>query len=236
MDDPAATGTHLLVTAGRRLAEWGLVIGSAGNLSLRLDTHLVVVSASGTRLDEFSADECSVIDLDGKVVAGHPVPTSETPLHLAIYAATPARAIAHTHAASSVAVSCVEDELPALHYSCLQLGGPVPVAPYATYGSSELASSVVGALGEDRFGALMASHGSIAYGVGDPASALNQACERLRVLEWLCDVHLRAHALGRPHALSPAELGDVRATTARMRAAHAAASALPSMPGTGEVR
>ena len=145
-------------------------------------------------------------------------PTSEAPLHLAVYDATDAVAIAHTHATASAAISCVESELPALHYMCVELGGPVPVAPYATYGSEALAQSVVGALRRGRFAALMANHGSISYGVGEPQAGLDQACERLRMVEWLCQLHINAHLIGTPTVLTAEQLDDVRSTTARLRA------------------
>lgn len=206
-----------LIAAGRQLSEWDLVNGSSGNLSVKVGDN-VLVSGSGSQLDSLTTEDLVLIDSDGAVLDGTAQPTSETPLHLAVYAATDARAIAHTHAAASAAISCVEAELPSLHYMCLQLGGPVPVAPYATYGSDELAMSVVTALGADRSGALMANHGSITYGTGEPQAALDQACERLRVLEWLCELHIQAHSLGNPHVLTPDQLDDVRATTARLRA------------------
>lgn len=210
-----------LVTAGRRLSKWGLVIGSAGNISMKVGEH-VLVTGSGTHLDSLTGDDLVLIDTAGQVLDGTSQPTSETPLHLAVYAATDAAAITHTHATASAAVSCVEAELPALHYMCVQLGGPVPVAPYATYGSDELAQSVVAALGTGRTGALMANHGSITYGMGEPQVALDQACERLRTLEWLCELHIQAHLLGTPQVLTSAELADVGRTTTRLREAREA--------------
>ena len=191
---------NALIGAGRQLSDWGLVIGSSGNLSMKVGEQ-ILVSGSGTQLDHLTSDDLVLIDAGGGVIDGAAQPTSETPLHLAVYAATDATAIAHTHATASAAISCVESELPSLHYLCVQLGGPVPVAPYATYGSDELAASVVTALGAERFGALMANHGSITYGTGDAPAALAQACERLRVLEWLCELHIQAHQIGVPQVL-----------------------------------
>jgi L-fuculose-phosphate aldolase len=205
-----------LIDAGRQLSEWGLVIGSAGNLSVKVEEG-VLVTGSGTQLDRLTTDDLVLIDHAGRSIAGSAQPTSETPLHLAVYQSTNARAITHTHAAASTAVACVEAELPPLHYTCLQLGGPVPVAPYATYGSDALAASVVTALGSDRSGALMANHGSITYGTGNPRAALEQACERLRLVEWLCELHIQAHALGTPQVLTSEQLNDVREMTARRR-------------------
>ncbi|MCP5025825.1 MAG: class II aldolase/adducin family protein [Actinomycetia bacterium] len=212
-----------LIDGGRKLSAWGLVIGSSGNLSMKVGDDMLV-SGSGTHLDQLEPHDLVLIDADGIVVDGAAQPTSETPLHLAVYAATDAKAIAHTHATASAAISCVETELPSLHYMCLQLGGPVPVAPYATYGSDELAESVVTALGPDRSGALMANHGSITYGTGEPQAALDQACDRLRVLEWLCELHIQAHLIGTPQVLTAEQLDDVRRTTAHLRAEREAMS------------
>jgi L-fuculose-phosphate aldolase len=211
-------GRDALIQAGQQLGEWELVIGSSGNLSMKVGDN-VLVTGSGTQLDRLGHDDLVLVDPNGRVVDGTAQPTSETPLHLAVYAATDATAITHTHAGASVAISCVESELPALHYTCLQLGGPVRVAPYATYGSNELAEFVVGALGLSRTGALMANHGSITYGTGEPQTALVQACDRLRTLEWLCELHIKAHLIGTPQVLTAEQLADVSRTTARLREA-----------------
>lgn len=192
-----------VVDAGRRLAARGLVIGSSGNLSMRHD-DLVVVTPTGLEIGDMKPEDLSIVAIDGTWVEGQYKPTSEVPLHLAIYQATGATAIAHTHAVTSAAVSCTCDELPAIHYNCLQLGGPVRVAPYATYGSVQLAENVVEAMAGGRNAALMANHGSIAYG-----DTMSKACDRLELLEWLCEHYTAATALGTPRALTPAELDDV---------------------------
>lgn len=190
-----------LAAAGRRLAERGLVVGSSGNLSVR-DGDTVAVTASGSRLDRLGPDDVVTIDLAGTVVAGTAAPTSEVPLHLAVYRATGAGAIAHTHAVASTAVSCTCDVLPPLHYTCVLVGGPVRVAPYATYGTPELADAVTAAL-EDRTAVLMANHGSLA--IGDD---LDEAVERLEIVEWLCELFLAARD-GDPRILSNEELDGV---------------------------
>ena len=79
------------------------------------------------------------------------------------------------------------------------------VAPYRTFGTPELAESVLDAL-EGRFAALMANHGAITYG-GDLAGAV----EATHLLEWACTVYWRAAAIGTPRALSPEQVGAVGA-------------------------
>lgn len=192
-----------LVAGGRRLAANGLVIGSSGNLSIR-SGDLVVVSPTGLDIGAMAPEDLAVVDLDGTWVEGRLKPTSEVPLHLALYRATGAGAIAHTHAVTSAAVSCTCTELPPIHYNCLQLGGPVRVAPYATYGSVQLAEHVVEAVAGGRNAALMANHGSIAFG-----DTMAKACDRLELLEWLCEHYAASVALGTPRPLTQAELDDV---------------------------
>ncbi|GAB3468882.1 class II aldolase/adducin family protein [Actinophytocola sediminis] len=205
-----------LVTAGRRLAAGGLVVGSAGNLSVRVGEH-VVVTGSGTVLGELTPELLSVVDRrDGTVVAGDPKPTSELPLHLAIYARTDAVAVAHAHALSSIAVGLTHDVLPPVHYLTVRLGGVVRVAPYATFGSAALAEGVLDALA-DRSAALLRNHGSVAFGAD-----VEEACERLELVEWLAEAYRRAAVLGSPRLLSDAELADAQAQFTRLAYGRAA--------------
>jgi L-fuculose-phosphate aldolase len=103
----------------------------------------------------------------------------------------------------------VADELPAVHYYINRLGGPVPVVPYATYGSQALADAVAGGLA-GRHAVIMANHGAVTTGAD-----LATAVERARLLEWIAELYLRAAAVAAPRVLGPAELDDVRAQPAR---------------------
>ena len=191
-----AAEREAVASASRHLAEKGLVIGTAGNISAR-QGDLVAVTPTGADLGTVTAEMISVIDLSGQLVDGELAPTSEVPLHTGIYAATNALAITHAHAMASTAVSCCHEELPALHYSCLELGGAPRTAPYATFGSQELADNVIEALRGGRNAAMMQNHGSIAYG-----STMDQAIHRLELLEWLAELYWRASSMGTPHVLT----------------------------------
>jgi L-fuculose-phosphate aldolase len=178
-------------------------------LSVRVGQH-VVVTGSGTDLGALTADALTVVDLDGTVLAGDRAPTSELPLHLAIYRATAAAAIAHAHSPSSIAVGATHDVLPPVHYATVPLGGVVRVAEYATFGTPELAANVLAAL-DNRVAALMRNHGSVAYG-----ASVEEACGRLETVEWLAEVYRRAAALGTPRLLTDGELADVAAQLERL--------------------
>jgi L-fuculose-phosphate aldolase len=118
------------------LAEKGLVLGTAGNISARADQH-VAVTPTGAVLESLTPD-------------------------LGVYRRYGAGAVVHTHAPLATALSCVLDELPVVHYHQLMLGGPTRVAPYRTFGTPELAEVTLSAL-QDRAAALMANHGAIVH-------------------------------------------------------------------------
>lgn len=191
-----------VATACRRMAERGLVIGTAGNVSIRAG-ELVAITATGAALADLTPEQVTVVDLGGTVVHGDLAPTSELQLHLSVMAATSASAVAHAHAMASTAVACTHTELPPVHYMTMMLGGPVRVAPYATFGSDELAENVALAL-TDRAAALMANHGSVSIG-----ASVVEAVERLELLEWLSELYSRAHTIGEPHVLTGEEMTDV---------------------------
>jgi L-fuculose-phosphate aldolase len=192
------SGRNDVARAARRLAEAGLLIGTAGNVSMRTG-DLVAVTGTGVVLGECTHAQVTLVTLEGQVVDGALAPTSELGLHLGVYADTDAAAVVHTHAPFSTAVACVLDELPVIHYQQLLLGGPVRVASYATFGTPDLADAVRLAL-VDRQAALMGSHGSVAIG-----ASLEKAVEHALLLEWLAALHHRASALGTPRVLTDDE-------------------------------
>ncbi|MEU8246029.1 class II aldolase/adducin family protein [Nonomuraea sp. NPDC048916] len=187
---------------GRRAVELGLVIGTSGNLSVRQE-DLVAVTPSGVALDRLTPELCPIVDMAGNLVEGELQPSSETPMHLAVYESGDARAVVHTHSVFGTVVATTMTELPPIHYNALLLGGTVRVADYATYGTPELAANVRAAL-EGRQAVLMANHGGMTIG-----ATLEQAFEATRLLEWLCEVYVRGLGVGTPKVLTPEQLDAV---------------------------
>lgn len=192
-----------LVDVSRRMVTDGLCLGTAGNLSVRAGGD-IYVTPSGVEVDDLTAADICVVDPAGTLRSAPRRVTSELPLHLAVYAATDAAAVVHTHSPYATALSTVVRELPAVHYTINALGGPVQVAPYATFGTPELARNVQRAL-EGRFGAILANHGTLTY-----AGSLAEAYRRAELLEWLATVYWRACQLGAPATLTDAQLDEVR--------------------------
>ncbi|WP_327314164.1 class II aldolase/adducin family protein [Streptomyces sp. NBC_01235] len=183
-----ARAWETLVTTARRTVTDGLVVGTSGNVSVRVgDT--VLVTPSGVPYDRLTPHDVTGVDLAGRQVLGTLVPTSELPMHLAVYRGTDAGAVVHTHAVHATAVSTLVGELPHVHYMACALGGAVRVAPYATYGTEELAENMLLALA-DRTGCLLQNHGTLTYG-----TTLDQAYDRTAQLEWMCRLWLTASSL-----------------------------------------
>ncbi|MDO5034612.1 MAG: class II aldolase/adducin family protein [Actinomycetaceae bacterium] len=179
-----------------------LVVGTAGNVSVRVG-DMVAISPSGVPYEEMTAEDVVVCDMEGNILDGRLKPSSELPLHLSVYKSTDALAITHNHASASTALGLVVDEIPTSHYYSAMFGGPIRVAPYAGFGSDQLALNVTRAL-EGRSGALMKNHGAITTG-----PTLKKAVDKLPILEYICDIHLRALATGLPISLlSEEEMED----------------------------
>jgi L-fuculose-phosphate aldolase len=196
-----------VVAVSRALADAGLVVGTAGNVSARCG-NLVAVTPTGSRLTALRAEEIAIVDLDGRPVDGPLAPTSELPLHLAVYRAYHAGAVVHTHPPMGTAIATVADELPCIHYTLLTLGGSVRVARYATFGTDDLAASAVEAL-EGRTAALLGGHGAVTYG-----DDLQAALDATELLEWACGVYVHACAIGTPRVLADEDRASVAAALA----------------------
>lgn len=202
-----------LVDVMRRAVADGLSNGTSGNASVRLSESTVLVTPSSIPPADLTPDAMVVIGLDGEVVRSSGLaPTTEVAMHLAVYEAAPtATAVMHTHSPFATTVACACDVLPAVHYDVTQLGGPVRVAPYAVFGSPELAANCAAAL-EGRTACLLGNHGAVA--VGDH---IGRAYDRAAKLEWLAELYWRTCLLGEPRLLTDAQLDEVRAQSARFR-------------------
>lgn len=176
-----------------------LTVGTSGNLSIR-SGDLIAITPSGAPYEDLTPASISVITPDGEWVDGELEPSSEVPMHTSVYANTDARAVVHTHPLYASTLSTVLTELPPIHYMVALLGGPVRVAPYATYGSQELAENSVTAM-RDRFGALLRNHGATTYGEN-----IAKAYTRSVYLEWCCRMYHQAKLVGEPTILGEDEI------------------------------
>jgi len=195
-----------LCATAKRMSAMGLTPGMSGNVSVRSPGGLIV-TPSGIPYDELVADDGVEVALDGTARPGQRTPTSEWRLHRDLLAARPdVEAIVHTHSLFCTTIATLRRPIPAIHYMIVLAGSDeIPCADYATYGSAELATAAVRALGAGH-ACLLANHGMVALG-GSLASALRLAAE----VETLASQYWHAAQLGVPHVLDHDELLRVNA-------------------------
>ena len=129
----------------------GCIKLSAGNISARSEDGNVAITPSGLSYDFMTRDDIVVINSGRKVVDGELQPSSEVPMHTAIYDAMPdVNAIVHTHSMYAITFACVDQPLEVICVEGLAARGPVPVARYAAPGSEEAESSPLRRSGAHR--------------------------------------------------------------------------------------
>jgi L-fuculose-phosphate aldolase len=193
-----------LCEAYRKLDALGLTSGAAGNISLRYAKGMMI-SPAGATASKVTPDCFVETTLEGVVVGGGSK-SSEWAMHAEIYRRKPAAlAVVHAHPDACVALSCHRRPLPPFHYMVAAFGGDdIPCAPYATFGSIELAHMVADSL-ENRTACLLANHGMICY-----AESLDTALANALKLETLARQYLMSLQAGLPVLLDSAEMTVVR--------------------------
>jgi L-fuculose-phosphate aldolase len=203
-----------IVRVARALRERGLAIGTSGNVGARLADGRIAITPSTMDYDLMTPDDIVIVEADGSPSEGRLSPSSELRIHVEILAARPdVMGIVHTHSPFATTFAAARRPVPAVHYLLAPLVAAgrdtLRVAPYATFGTQELARIAVATLGADN-ACLLANHGAVAVG-GSLASALGRAerVEELAMLAW------RAEQIGGAAILDAGELDRVRDQMAR---------------------
>jgi len=180
-----------IVDAARTMYSEGLVVGSAGNVSARAeDDEAMHITPTRVRYADLTPADIVTVTFDGDSIEGDGLPSSESLMHGAIYAARQdVRAVVHAHPVHASAMAVRREAIPAfVDEQVVYLGGALAVSAYAPAASEELAENAVAALGERR-AVLLANHGTLAVGI-DPEDAL----EMTRLTERLAQIWLLASA------------------------------------------
>ncbi len=178
------------------MAQLGLVVGTAGNVSVRLDSEsgrdIMAVTPSGASYDGLTRDDVVVTDFEVEPLEGELPPSSESLLHAGIYQRRPdVHAVVHTHSiySSVLAVSGI-DLPPVIDEVVVYVGGAVKVSEYGFPGSPELANNVCDALAFKK-AAFIANHGAVAVG-----KSLEEALSICLLVERACQIYIMARSLG----------------------------------------
>ena len=197
-----------VLEAAQQMAQKGLVVGTSGNVSMRLKDpsgrELLAITPNARYYDLLDIDDIVVADFEGQNVEGELAISIEKMMHIGIYKARKkVNAIIHTHPVFGSAISVAGLEIPTiLDDQATYIGGEIKVAEYALPGTQELVKNVLSALGP-RNAVLLANHGALSVG-----RDMREAFTVCELVEKTAKIYLCALSLGRVHPL-PAEAAEV---------------------------
>jgi len=193
-----------VLEAAQRMSEKGFVVGTAGNVSMRLrepgGRELMAITPTSRYYDTIGVDDIAVVDFDGQRVEGEYSPSVETMLHIGVYKARKkVNAVIHSHPVLSSAFAVAGREIPPIvDDQVTYLGGAIKVAKYALSGSEDLVKNALAALGP-RNVVLLANHGAVCVG-----KDLREALTNCEMLEKTAKIYICVLSMGRPIRI-PAE-------------------------------
>lgn len=207
-----------VIAIARRMYARDFISGVAGNLSARIGPDRLLITPAGGNKADLAPGELLEIDLEGNCVGGDAVcrPTSELPMHLEAYRQRPdVGAVIHAHPVTCVALSLVGISLvPPYIPEALVLLGEVATAPYAMPSSEENRDAIAGLI-RNHDTILLAHHGTLTVG-----RDLEEAYQRLEVLEHTARTVALAHRLGEPRRLGRDAVEKLLSMRERMGLAH----------------
>ncbi|MBM3155958.1 MAG: class II aldolase/adducin family protein [Chloroflexi bacterium] len=199
----------IVLEMSQRMSQRGFVVGTAGNVSMRLrDTEgrqLMTITPTGKHYDFVSVEDMVVVDFKGNVIEGQHTPSIETMMHIEVYKTRKkVNAVIHSHPVFSSAIAVAGLDIPPIvDDQITYLGGGIKVADYALSGSQELVDNVISALGP-RNAVLMANHGALCVG-----RDMREAFTNLEMLEKTARIYITVLGIGRLTAM-PAEAIEVQ--------------------------
>lgn len=197
---------NLVVEYGKKLVTENLTDGTGGNISIYdPEQGLMCISPSGMDYFSIKPEDVVVMNLDGEIVDGDKKPSSEKDLHIQMYKHKPGMTAAvHTHSMFCTVLACLGEPIYSVHYVLADAATDVvPVTPYLTYGSKELAVAAAETIGDAK-ATLLANHGFISVG-----KDINDAFGIARECEWVAQIQWRCNCVGKPNILSRKELEKV---------------------------
>lgn len=197
---------NLVVEYGKKLVTENLTDGTGGNISIYdPEQGFMAISPSGIDYFKIQPEDVVIMNLDGEIVDGDKKPSSEKDLHIQMYKHKPGMTAAvHTHSMFCTVLACLGEPIYSVHYVLADAATDVvPVTPYLTYGSKELAEAAAETIGDAK-ATLLANHGFISCGkdIGD-AFSIARECE------WVAQIQWRTMCVGKPNILSREEMEKV---------------------------
>ncbi len=185
-----------LAWAAHYVAKNGLVKANEGNVSARLPNNKgVLIKPSGFELEELTASDFIIVDLEGRKIRGRHQPSYETPMHTTIYRKLPhVNSVIHTHSPVLTAMGIAGQTLEPTYVTGLRaVSKGVPIVPFLSPGSQRLADAVADALAPDREAAVLKNHGCVTVG-----ACVKSAATLAVKLEGAARIQLLSSFFGKP--------------------------------------
>jgi len=197
---------EMIVAYGKRMLSAGLTRGTGGNLSIYdRNLELMAITPSGIPYEEIEAEDIMIMKLDGTIVEGNKTPSSEHAMHEIVYRTREdVGAMLHVHSTFAVTLACLNEDLPAVDYMvAYSRGRSVKCAPYASFGTTDLAVNALKTMG-DQNAVLLANHGMNVVGPDLP-----KAFAIAEQLEFCAELYVRARTIGKPVILPDDEMDQM---------------------------
>lgn len=198
-----------LVEACHRCAELNYVTSSGGNLSVRVEENVILITPTKTLKRKMRKEDICIINLNGEILFAPEgkKPTGEWPFHTKIMQERDdIKAIVHAHppVLTGYAIAGTGDmEMPILPEPIIEVG-PIFTIGYATPLSEKLSENVAAVI-EKSNGFLMKNHGALFVS----GKSIEDAVELLNMSECMAESVLVAKLLGKVHNLSNEDVRDM---------------------------
>ncbi|MHA1110745.1 MAG: NAD(P)-dependent oxidoreductase [Promethearchaeota archaeon] len=195
-----AVKIHEIIRICKEMLKKGFVLGTAGNVSVRVTLptgeEAAIITPSSVDYTNLQLEDLVLIDMYGTKLAGKRNPSSERRLHLAIYRErSDINAIIHSHAEFSTALSIAKMSLGPFVDEIIPFIGGCEIAEFGMAGTDELAENAVTALG-DNMTVMIANHGNVGCG-----KDIEQSWFTCQLVEFAAKIQYRAATLGTIYAL-----------------------------------
>ena len=175
---------EMIVAYGKKMLSAGLTRGAGENLSI-YDRKLerMAITPSGIPYEEIEAEDIMIMKLDGTIVEGNKTPSSEHTMHEIVYRTREdVGAMLHMHSTFAVTLACLNEDLPAVDYMvAYSRGRSVKCAPYASFGTTDLAVNALKTMGD----------------------------QNAEQLEFCAELYVRAQTIGKPVILPDDEMDQM---------------------------
>ena len=197
---------EMIVAYGKKMLSAGLTRGTGGNLSIYdRNLELMAITPSGIPYEEIEAEDIMIMKLDGTIVEGNKTPSSEHAMHEIVYRTREdVGAMLHVHSTFAVTLACLNEDLLAVDYMvAYSRGRSVKCAPYASFGTPDLAVNALKTMGNQN-AVLLANHGMNVVGPNLP-----KAFAIAEQLEFCAELYVRARTIGKPVILPDDEMDQM---------------------------